>query len=76
MHLTQLVLLQSFEDEFEMPTMIYSTPAAPGTTLTGTNNEVAVDKATHKDYHKGVGKLIHLSKYTKAEILNAVRELS
>ena len=70
------VLLQSLEDEFELPSRDPITPAASGTTLTGKGEPVSVDEATHRDYRKGVGKLIHLGKYTKSEILNAVRELS
>ena len=76
MRLTQPVLIQSFEDEFDMPIKAYKTPAAPGAVLTGKGDPVAVDEATHHDYRKGVGKLIHLGKYTKPEILNAIRELS
>ena len=74
MKLTQPVLIQSFDDEFDMPNREYKTPAAPNSMLTeGTS---VLDEAKHSEYRKGVGKLIHLSKYTRPEILNAVRELS
>ena len=73
--LTQPVLLQSFEDEFELPTRNYNAPAAANTVLVG-QGDVVLDEEEHHEYRKGVGKLIHLSKYTRPAILNAVRELS
>ena len=65
MKLTQPVLLQSFEDEFELPSQPYKTPAEPGTILT--KGEVPVDEKEHSNYRKGVGKLIHPSKYSKKQ---------
>ena len=76
MRLTQPVLVQSFKDEFKLPVKEYTTPMAPGQVLTGKGAPVGVNKETHKNYHKGVGKLMHLGKYSKPEILNAIRELS
>ena len=38
--------------------------------------EVILDETEHRDYQKGVRKLIHLSKYSCVESLNAIRELS
>ena len=35
-----------------------------------------INEDAHHQYRKGVGKLIHLAKYSRIEILNAVRELS
>ena len=74
MKLTQPVLIQSFEDEFDLPDQIFNTPAAPNSTLV--EGEVVMNETDHKNYRKGVGKLIHLSKYSRVESLNAVRELS
>ena len=76
MKLTQPVLVQSFADEFELPTKEFTTPMAPGQVLMGKGAPIGVDEQTHKTYRKGVGKLIHLGKYSKPEILNAIRELS
>ena len=76
MKLTQPVLIQSFEDEFDLPSENYKTPAGPGTTLVPGDEDVCLNTDAHYIYRKGVGKLIHLSKYTRAGILNAVRELS
>ena len=76
MQLTQPVLVQSFVDEFKLPTKAFTTPMAPGQVLVGKGALVGVNKKTHQSYCKGVGKLIHLGKYSRPEILNAVRELS
>jgi hypothetical protein len=74
MKLTQPVLIQSFKDEFDLPNQIFKTPAAPGNILV--SGDVTLNQEEHRKYRKGVGKLIHLSKYSKPGILNAVRELS
>jgi hypothetical protein len=68
------VLLQSFNDEFELPNGTYKTPAEPGTVLE--KGETTLSEDEHQKYRRGVGKLIHLSKYSKPSILNTVRELS
>lgn len=74
--LTQPVLLQSFEDEFDLTGIPKAeTPAAPGSVLEDVE-DAKLDPDEHYTYRKGVGKLIHLSKYSRPEILNAVRELS
>jgi len=75
--LTQPVLLQSFEDEFPLPKKATpSTPAKPGTTLYEVNDNQTISDEQQKLYRKGVGKLLHLCKWSKVEIQNAVRELS
>ena len=74
MKLTQPVLLQSFEDKFKLPNQSFKTPAEPGTMFV--KGEVKVDEQSHTNYCKGVGKLIHLTKYSRPGIANAVRELS
>ena len=66
--------MQSYGDEFSLPQQSYSTPAVPNSLLVG--GEVLLNEDEHKDYRKGVGKLIHMTKYSKIECLNAVRELS
>jgi len=38
--------------------------------------DMLLNSEMHSNYRKGVGKLIHLAKYSKPGILNAVRELS
>ena len=74
MKLTQPVLIQSFTDEFELPNGDYESPATAGTVLQ--KQELTLNEEGHSLYRKGVGKLIHLAKYSRPEICNAVRELS
>ena len=76
MKLTQSVLLQSFEDEFELPIRTFTTPMAPGQVLVGKGAPVGVSETVHRQYRKGVSKLIHLGKYSRPIIANTVRELS
>ena len=73
MKLTQPVLIQSFRGEFELPEIEYKTPAAPNESLV---EGPVLEEEMHKQYRKGVGKLIHLSKYSRPDLLNAVRELT
>ena len=73
LQMTQPVLIQSFRDEFELPEFNYKTPAAPQETLV---EGPVMDEKLHRLYRKGVGKLIHLSKYLRPDILNALRELT
>ena len=73
MNLTQPVLIQSFRDEFELPEIEYKTPAAPNESLV---EGPVLEEEMHKQCRKGVGKLIHLSKYSKPDLLNAVQELT
>jgi hypothetical protein len=77
MRLTQPVMLSSFQDEFDL-TQVGSpmTPAIPGSALTKTNTEGEVTQHIQYNYRKGVGKLLHLTRWTRPEIMNAVRELS
>ena len=73
--LSQPVLIQSFIDEFDLGNnKSPKTPATPGSVLI--QGEVLLNEERHRNYRKGVGKLIHLSKMTRPDILNAVRELS
>ena len=71
----QPVLLQSFKDEFgaEASDKV-GTPAIPGKVLT----QGDPDLTTYQQftYRSGTGKLIHLSKWSRPDILNAVRELA
>ena len=73
MKLTQPVLIQSFRDEFELPEIEYKTLSAPNESLV---EGPVLEEEMHKQYRKGVGKLIHMSKYSRSDLLNAVRELT
>jgi hypothetical protein len=73
---TQPVLLQSFKDEFgtegsDMPI----TPGVPMKALQlGGKESVSGSRRTY--YRSGVGKLMHLRRWSRPEMMNAVRDLS
>ena len=67
-------MIQSFQDEFELSEIDYKTPAAPNESLV---EGPVLEEEMHKQYRKGVGKLIiHMTKYSRPDLLNAVRELT
>eukprot|EP00957_Ditylum_brightwellii_P167626 12760543-Ditylum_brightwellii.AAC.1 len=77
MKITQPVLVQSLEDEFDLDEHrhIPITPAEPGKVLSkGEGNPLG--KKEHSDYCKGVGKLLHLTRWLRPKIQNAMRECS
>jgi hypothetical protein len=75
--LTQPVLLQSFQDEFDLPAEDYATPAAPNSVLLeGAKDEEMLGPNEQATYRKGVGKLLHLARWSRPDIFNAVRECS
>jgi hypothetical protein len=78
MKLTQPVLVQSFTDEFELPNgRPPDLPAPPGEILVGSTNPQNNLPGTQQTYYRsGVGKLLHLVKWSRPDILNSVRELS
>ena len=74
---TQPVLLQSFRDEFKIPDSVHhETPASPGEVLRGGEPENYVSSDRMTKYRSGVGKLLHLTKWSRPDIQNVVRELS
>lgn len=75
MKFTQPVLLQSFNDEFILPDEIYNTPAAPDSTLQVVPDGALIDEESQTTYRSGVGKLLHLMRWSRPDILNAVREV-
>ena len=74
MKFTQPVLIQSFEDEFKLPSYNYKTPGEPHKVLHKCEEGFALDNKKHGVYRKGVGKLLHLMRWSRPEIYNAVRE--
>ena len=73
MKLTQPVLLQSFEDEFDIKNAKFSsTPAAPNSMLDEDEGQPHVSESKKSLYQKGVGKLLYLMKWSRPEILNSV----
>ena len=72
---TQPVLLQSFNNEFILPSRSVQTPASPETVLKlGEENELLKGAEIMK-YRSGV-KLMHVMQYSQPEIYNLVRDLA
>ena len=73
---TQPVLLQSFEDEFNLAEREYEIPAEASSVLQKCSDEVNPTAKDLKTFRSGTGKLLHLMRWSKPEIWNSVRELS
>jgi hypothetical protein len=78
MRLTQPVMIQSFQDEFDLPTdgPAPYTPAETGQVLSKGEKTKEMPIERQKKYRSGTGKLLHMMRWTRPEILNAVRECS
>jgi hypothetical protein len=74
--ITQPVLVQSLVDEFDAVNNNYSTPAPAGKSLQYTENAEEIKKVEIKKYQAGVGKLLYLSRWSRPDISNIVRELA
>jgi hypothetical protein len=76
--LTQPILLQSFADKFELPEGVFSEncPAVAGDVLVRGEVNDQVSHVEQKKYRSGVGKLLHMMRWSRPETLNSVRELS
>ena len=73
LQITQPVLMQSFVDEFALPEgSAAATPAEPGSVLMKAWAYEAVDAELQTMYQSGVGKLIHIMKWSRPDVLNAV----
>jgi hypothetical protein len=57
---TQLVLIQSYSDEFELPTRSYKTPAQAESVLVEGEKAKAISPAMQKKYYSGTGKTMHV----------------
>ena len=73
---TQPVMVQSFEDEFELPNNNPVTPGEPGDTLCKATDAESLGKEETTYYRKGVGKLLHMMRWSRPEIYNSVRDCS
>jgi hypothetical protein len=77
MKVTHPVMIQSFQDEFELPEGKSSnTSAIPVTVMSEGEVRHQVDDKIQSTYRSGVGKLLHMMRWTRPEIMDSVRELS
>jgi hypothetical protein len=76
--MTQPVMLQSFRDEFELPEGNDNpiTPAVAGEVLQPCDPEHQLADKEQVIYRQGVGKLLHLMRWSRPDVLNSVRELT
>eukprot|EP00804_Cyclotella_cryptica_P029407 CCRYP_013350-RA/>CCRYP_013350-RA protein AED:0.32 eAED:0.07 QI:0/-1/0/1/-1/1/1/0/170 len=76
--MTQPVLVKSLTDEFEdiAQDKAALAPAKPGNILTKCENSPKLKPEKHSRYRTGVGKLLYLTKHSRPDIANVVRELS
>jgi hypothetical protein len=78
MKLTQPVMIQSFVDEFDLPTdgPAPNTPAETGQVLSKGEENMKMPIDRQKKYRSGTGKMLHMMRWSRPDILNAVRECS
>ena len=73
---TQPVMIQSFQDEFKLPDYEYESPAESGQVLVAVVKGQELSGSNQSIYRSGVGKLLHMMRWSRPEIWNAVRETS
>ena len=75
---TQPVMIQSFSDEYEAKECSNDpvTPLEPGRILVSGNECDLVSKVRQTYYRSGVGKLLHMMRWSRPEIQSSVRELA
>ena len=74
--LTQPVLIQSFQEKLELPGWDFIIPAPAGEELAGDDDSDPLPPVGQTKYRSGVGKLLHLSKWSRVGILIWTRELA
>ena len=69
----QPVLMQSFGDKLDLPEgLAPTTPAEPGSVLMKARDDEAINGKVQLMYWFGVRKLIHMMKWSRPDVLNAV----
>ena len=76
MTITQPVLLQGLCDKLEVRGEQFETVVATGEGLHPYDEGAQLDHELQKEYQLGVGKLLHLTEWSRPDISNAVRDLS
>ena len=70
------MILQSFSDEFSLPKQVTVAPVIPKNTLKKATEENFHPPQETTYFHKGVGKLIHIMRWSRLEFYNYVVYLS
>eukprot|EP00957_Ditylum_brightwellii_P068178 5175401-Ditylum_brightwellii.AAC.1 len=74
---TQSAMIQSFEDEFDLPKgKAPVTAGEPGQILKRGYPDDEMSASGKKYYQKGTGKLLHMMRWSCPDIFNSVREIS
>jgi uncharacterized protein YxjI len=77
MKMTQLDLIKSFMDKFNIPNNNQLvTPASQGKSFAIGDQFDIMNKEDQRCYQSGVGKWLYLTKWSRPDILNITRELS
>ena len=79
MKFTQPVMVQSFCDEFDIEDAMKrppATPAEPGSVLLPAQPEDYVSSEKQSYYCSGVGKMLHMMRWSRPETYSSTRELS
>ena len=74
--ITQPVLVQSLKDEFELHGGNPVTPLPAGLMCQKGNQDELINKEQQKTFRSAVGKLIHMTRWSRPMELNPVREVS
>ena len=76
---TQPVMIQSFHDEFELGKECAKIPTSPvdiGIVLVKTEDKDKVNQKRQTYYRSGVDKLLHMARWSRPDMQNAVRDVS
>ena len=65
---TQPVLLQSYNDEFQLPSNHYDTPAEPGKVLGIVEEGQETSPEDLTKFRSGVGKMLHMMRWSRLEM--------
>ena len=74
---TQPVALQSFKNEFDVDVNAkHKTPAIAGQVSSKGENRTPIQCEEQKTHRKGVGKLLHVMRWSRPDVQNSTREVS